>query len=231
MNHRQKREARIANAHKVAQELDPHIQDAVPSEYGFSVLPKDVKQVIFFDRVSHHSQQLQEHFSLKGVKITHSFTATETGKGIDPQKRPTFYRAVKRARKTGLPILATCFSRYLRASDYNIIFGRDSQPSTEELELFLETTEGVVLYTLNDPDVTPEEDRVFLLRLSEQQRALQRKREKSGSTKRRKLHHIELVFQLHKQGVPLQQIRKQLLSKRGVSVSVNTLSRWVGKGK
>ncbi len=225
MNARQKREQKRAEVQKWVREQDPDLPEAVPSSYGFSQLPPDVKKVVFFDRVSHHSQVLHEHLQIKGVKIAHSFTATETGKGADPQKRPVFYRAVKKAKELNLPILATCFSRYLRSNDYNIVFGRDSQPSIEELELFLETTGRAILYTLNDPDVTPEEDRMFLLALSKQQRVLQRR--KIGSTKKRKLHNFEVVLKLRKEGLSYRQIAKVLREKHKIKLDYRTIYGWL----
>ncbi len=241
MNARKKREARIANAHRVAQELDPYVPAALPSSYGFSVLPKHVKEVIFFDRVSCSSQQKNLFYQIRGAKqllegvtIIQSFTGVETGKGTSTFMRSIFARALRAAKVHSLPIVTTCFSRYLRANDYDAIIRPSSQPTDEEVEKFLSFTEGVALYTLFDPDSTPEEDRTFLSQLARRARSQhleqQQKKAKKGSSKRRKLHHIELVFKLHKQGFSLRQIRRELLRKRDVEIGVQTLARWVGKG-
>ena len=78
---------------------------------------------------------------------------------------------------------------------------------------------------MNNPDLTPEEDRVFLVALSKQQRVLQRR--KIGSTKKRKLHNFEVVLKLRKEGLSYRQIAKVLREKHKIKLDYRTIYGWL----
>ncbi len=236
MNARQKREQRRTSAQEWARAQE--VPTGTPTEHGITVLPENVRDFVLWTRVSTSKQRSHLPLQREGAqlfvqprKVLESFSSVETGKGCIPKQRPSFYRAVNYCREYSLPLVTPTISRFLRADDFNAIITSFSQPTEKELEDFVRSVKGVTLHTLLDPDCSPEDDFNFLAQLSRNAVLSRRSEAAVGATKRRKLHHIEVVFKLRKEGYSLRQIRKYLIEERDVSVSVNTLSRWVGKGK
>jgi hypothetical protein len=170
----------------------------------------------------------RKQITKQNVRVVHAFgDKGKKGKSLDPAERPGLFRAINAARRRGIPLVAPAFSRFLRAADYDQCYAPKLRPTVAELEAFLELTEGVTLATLNDPDVDPAQDEVFLRAMKAQLRRCKvgRPSSKKVDRKRRKKDWFDWTRQRRREGMTYEEIADAMFQ-LGVEITTKTIWKW-----
>lgn len=197
-------------------------EQVLPSACGVPPVElEDCKEVVLYCRVSNRSQDLDAQIEaakaicrIMGIKIAYTFAEVASGKNL---KRKQFRRAIRAAKKRGIPLLAITFSRLLRSEDYHQSQNPEARPSRKEIHKLLKVADGVPLLTLNNLDATPAQDEEFTKRSI----AAARKTEKKEALKLRRKE----IRRMRREGKTVEEIAHVF------SASIRTVNRIIKADK
>lgn len=170
------RDAKLLAA-KAAKQDYPDDPPAKGSEFGIERLDAtsatSIPEAVLLARVSSRSGDVLaqrrgarlkiEGFGIKVVAVIGNRKG-ESGKTLDPDKRPDLIRALKLARRRNCPLIIPAISRALRHPEYHHSHSPHLAPTKAEMKRFMRLVNqyGVRVLCLNDPDDTPKGDEKFL---------------------------------------------------------------------
>lgn len=217
---RERREKVRSWAQETAQR--EQIQDfALPSTLSISTPPSEPTLVSLYDRVSGRNQEGNlksrlQHFRKEvealGHEVAGVYTDIGSGKELD---RPGLTEALD----AGLPVIAPCFSRFLRSAHYHAHFRPDARPSKEEIKRLIKKAGGTPLHTLADPDSTPSQDESFLRDLKGKGSA--------GYAKERKKRFREKAIALRREGRSFRDIARIVSRESGYPITAMGIWKWL----
>lgn len=187
-----------------------------------------MKEIAQFCRVSTGEQNVKSQargnrklVQNQGFKVIKTVAAVETGKGLDENVRKKFFGLVNWCCKEGVPLNVPGITRALRHPDFHATRNSAVQPDEEMWKRFVEKTKGVNVYSTNDPHASNDEDEAFLASLSESNG--RPKKYKLGHKKRQREANRKEARRLHKEGLKIAGISRQL------NIPRSTVIDWIKK--